>query len=181
MAKTKMTASIRNRLLSALVARAHDEKDREIALQTAAVEQQVYDAAVPPEVQELLRALPEDFRSRYSSAVRDPRGRIQRVATPGGLGSWTGTRLVSSELFDALCSAKDEARSSVPRRAETERKLSATLAGFRTVEDLLAAWPDVGPLLRPILEATAPAASTALVCAADLNKLCGLPVAEDAA
>lgn len=183
MAKTRLSAGLRQRLVSALVERSHTPKvnaAREARIKAQAA---VYADAVPPALQEQLKLIPAIFLCGHDWGRMSERGslRVDHVDLPEGFSGWSGVREVSPEVYEGYQQAKAGLSRAMDERRAAHMKLAATFATFRTVEDLVAAWPDVEPVLRPLLKAPPQVPSTALVCVADLNALCGLPVTEEAA
>jgi hypothetical protein len=184
MAKTRLNARLRYLLVNALIERSHAPKvnvAREACIKARAA---VYVDAVPPALQEQLKAIPAEFLNGHHWGRVSERGslRVDTVDMPEGFSGWSGVRAVSPEVYEGYQQAKANMMHAQDECRAAHMKLASTIATFRTVEDLVAAWPDVEPVLRPLFKAPPEVPSTALVCVADLNALCGLPVdAEEAA
>ncbi len=182
--KTRLNEAIRWDMTSALVARAFDDKQVEARAWVEAAAAALYDAVVPPQLQETLRGVPSEFlREGPHGYVRAPSGRTDTLHFPPGMKhAWRGYRDVPEDLFSAYCEAVEASRDLREERNSALQRLTAALSKFRTAGDIASAWPDALPVLRPIIDAAAASRpSTALVDVAGLNKLCGLPVVGETA
>jgi hypothetical protein len=176
---TKISMDMAHRIAVALVDRTHGPEQAGARAAYQAAVAAAYAAVMTPEVARAIVAIPTAFLYPYGSARVTPDDGSANVhcVHPGeGAQGWHGVRLIPAHLYSAVTAARARQISAAEARGKAVDQVAATVRAYGTVKRLFAGWPEVEPVVRPLLDGGAGPKPLPLVPIAQLNKLCGLPV-----
>ena len=174
---TKISVDMAHRIAVALVDRTHGPEQAEARAAYRAAVAAAYAAVMTPETTRAVAAVPKALLYPHMTARVTPGdGNVHCVYPGEGAQGWHGVRLIPAHLYSAVTAARARQISAAEARGKAVDQVAATVRAYGTVKRLFAGWPEVEPVVRPLLDGGAGPKPLPLVPIAQLNKLCGLPV-----
>lgn len=189
MAKTRLNMSMRESIKRRLMERAFDHQEKELMARRSEIAKLAFDEFFSPEDQKRAAALPQGWMPTTTTiALRDQNG--DRYAGWKGYDVYDldlpfgelhphneSVKLRANQMSDGLLEAVEEQfkaeRDLWSTKQVAEKQVTATLAAYNWVEDLVSGWPEASSIVHEVV--TTSGVLRDLPVVTGLNQLLGLP------
>jgi hypothetical protein len=190
MAATRLTKELRKEIHNALMERAYTERKEEIVRMEHNLGMRVYNDLYPPQVQEQMKMLPNDFFNQATAMKVAFDSNYHHISLPEEIalaykdyrpyGGTVANYPAGHELTDAYIKFKKLEDEYKHDRMRLYSESNAILESCTTVKKLIETWPEIEPILQKLNIHTAQSKEVHLPAVIqDMNALFSLPPAED--
>lgn len=180
-----LNTTTRKKILTALMARTNFEaRLKEVKATLTELGNEVIRKAIPEKHRKLMEQLPENYFEMENQVwvnaggenIRLPADNWRRPKSYGQQSHWANP-VLTLEASDPLCIKIKEAMAAKveikDEESSAEAKASATIENCRSTSQLIAAWPEIEPIVRPyhVNSSMLPA-----VIPQSVNSIFGLPI-----